>query len=275
MHYVLGGKIARAHPYQLDKTLSIDGAGAEAKATGEAIAKLRKDTETAISDAKSELTKETEKAITEAKEEVTKVAEDAITQATTKLADATTQAIAEVTNVANNGVTAAGNAQTAADNAKTAADNAQTTADGAKTAADNAQKDATKALGLDRIVMVKLWENEATDTEFEAVSGEDLYDSNPYDLYLAETQYSTESTMRKFEFMALGHTSRVAIHRNPASETGQVSILSRTFKINLDEEEGATTLTVGEATKKSLDGTLETDNTFVIPVAIYGIKGVV
>lgn len=37
MHYTLRGKIARAHPYQLDTTLTVYGAGAEAKATGEAI----------------------------------------------------------------------------------------------------------------------------------------------------------------------------------------------------------------------------------------------
>lgn len=42
MHYVLTGKIARAHPYALDTTLSVEGAGAEAKATGEAIAEAKK-----------------------------------------------------------------------------------------------------------------------------------------------------------------------------------------------------------------------------------------
>lgn len=42
MHYVLGGKIAKAHPYQLDKTLTVDGAGAEAQATGKAINEAKK-----------------------------------------------------------------------------------------------------------------------------------------------------------------------------------------------------------------------------------------
>ena len=37
MNYTLKGKIARAHPYQLDPTLTVYGAAAEAEATGEAI----------------------------------------------------------------------------------------------------------------------------------------------------------------------------------------------------------------------------------------------
>lgn len=42
MNYTLKGKIARAHPYQLDTTLTVEGASAEAKATGEAIAAAKK-----------------------------------------------------------------------------------------------------------------------------------------------------------------------------------------------------------------------------------------
>ena len=42
MNYVLKGKIAKAHPYQLDTTLTVYGAGAEAEATGKAIAAARK-----------------------------------------------------------------------------------------------------------------------------------------------------------------------------------------------------------------------------------------
>ena len=45
MHYTLTGKIARAHPYQLDPTLTVYGAGAEAEATGIAIANARQHTE--------------------------------------------------------------------------------------------------------------------------------------------------------------------------------------------------------------------------------------
>ena len=41
MNYSLKGKIARAHPYQLDTTLTVYGAGAEAEATGKAIAEVR------------------------------------------------------------------------------------------------------------------------------------------------------------------------------------------------------------------------------------------
>lgn len=41
MLYTLEGKIAKAHPYQLDKTLTVEGAGAEAEATGKAIAAIK------------------------------------------------------------------------------------------------------------------------------------------------------------------------------------------------------------------------------------------
>lgn len=41
MHYVLNGKIADAHPNQIDPTLTLEGAAAEAKATGVAIEKAK------------------------------------------------------------------------------------------------------------------------------------------------------------------------------------------------------------------------------------------
>ena len=43
MNYVLSGKIASAHPYSLDKTLTVPAAGAEAEATGKAIAKAKEE----------------------------------------------------------------------------------------------------------------------------------------------------------------------------------------------------------------------------------------
>lgn len=45
MNLILKGKIARAHPYQLDTTLTVYGAGAEAEATGKAIAEAKQLTE--------------------------------------------------------------------------------------------------------------------------------------------------------------------------------------------------------------------------------------
>ena len=42
MHFTLKGKVSLAHPYQLDKTLTVPGAGAEAEAVGQAIEAVRK-----------------------------------------------------------------------------------------------------------------------------------------------------------------------------------------------------------------------------------------
>ena len=42
MNFNLRGKIVPTHPYQLDKTLTVEGAGAEAKATGERINAVQK-----------------------------------------------------------------------------------------------------------------------------------------------------------------------------------------------------------------------------------------
>jgi hypothetical protein len=50
MNYTLKGKIAKAHPYQLDTTLTVEGAGAEAEATGKAIAAARKVAEDHVKD---------------------------------------------------------------------------------------------------------------------------------------------------------------------------------------------------------------------------------
>lgn len=43
MAYTLDGDIAKAHPHTLDKTLTLEDAAAEAKATGEAIQKAKSD----------------------------------------------------------------------------------------------------------------------------------------------------------------------------------------------------------------------------------------
>lgn len=142
MNYTLRGKIAKAHPYQLDTTLTVYGAGAEAEATGIAINAVKKTAEEHITDTanphkvtKSQLglgnvdnTPDMEKPVSTAQAEAIAEAKKA----------------AQIT--AENAQKAADNAQTAADNAQTTADNAQTAADNAQTAADNAQTAAYNAL---------------------------------------------------------------------------------------------------------------------------------
>ena len=141
MNYVLNGSIARAHPYQLDKTLSVEGAGAEAKATGEAIEEAKKQTKTHAENTVNphNVTKEQ---VGLGKVDNTSDEEKPVSTAqATAIADAK-KAGTDAQTTADEAKTAAETAQTTADEAKSDAETAQTTADAAKTSADTAQKTA-------------------------------------------------------------------------------------------------------------------------------------
>jgi hypothetical protein len=145
MHYVLTGKIAKAHPYQLDKTLTVEGAGAEAKATGEAIKEAKRHAERVDNPHKV-----TAKQIGLGNVDNTSDQEKPISTAQL-------EAISNAYNRATNAMEAAENAQTSADDAQTSADNAQTAADEAmseaqlaKTAAESAQNFAYEVEGVAR-----------------------------------------------------------------------------------------------------------------------------
>lgn len=144
MLYNLRGKIANIKSFIVDHTLSIAGAAAEAKATGEAITK-------ALTDAKDHTNTHANK-----KDNPHKVTKEQVglgnvdntsdkdkpvsTAQATAIADAK-KAGSDAQTAANNAQTAANNAQTAANNAQTAADNAQSTANDAKTSAAKANED--------------------------------------------------------------------------------------------------------------------------------------
>lgn len=125
MQFTLKGKIAKAHPYQLDKTLTVEGAGAEAEATGKAINAVKKIAEDHIE------TKTNPHSVTKAQVGLGDV--DNTSDADKPVSRLQAEAIAEAK-------LAGTNAQTAADNAQEAADNAQNTANNAQTAADEAKE---------------------------------------------------------------------------------------------------------------------------------------
>ena len=127
MPYTLRGKIAQAHPYQLDKTLTVPGAGAEAESTGKAIAEAKKIAEDHIS-----LTDNPHK-VTKAQVGLGNV--DNTPDAEKPVSTLQAEAIADAKKAGTD-------AQVTADNALEAAENAQTTADEAKSAAQNAEKNA-------------------------------------------------------------------------------------------------------------------------------------
>lgn len=142
MNYTLRGKIAKAHPYQLDTTLTVEGAGAEAQATGVFISELRNDLENHTSN-KANPHNVTKKQIGLEFVDNTSDDEKPVSQLQSLAINEAKQAGLDA---AENAQTAAENAQTAADNAQATADNAQTAANNAQTAAENAHAAAQKAL---------------------------------------------------------------------------------------------------------------------------------
>ena len=133
MKFNLRGRIVPTHPYQLDKTLSIEGTGAESKATGDRINALQKLTEEHIAN------KTNPHNVTKAQVGLDSVDNTPDNEKPVSVFQA--EAIAEAK-------LAGTNAQTAADHAQESANNAQTAADNAQTAANNAQTTADEAKGL-------------------------------------------------------------------------------------------------------------------------------
>ena len=141
MNYTLRGDISRTHPYQLDKTLSVEGAGAEAKATGEAIAEAKKQTQT-HTESKNNPHNVTKEQVGLGNVDNTSDEAKPVSTAQAIAIEDAKKAGTDAQKSAEEAKTAAESAQTTADEAKTAAGTAQTSADDAKTAADNAQKTA-------------------------------------------------------------------------------------------------------------------------------------
>lgn len=138
---VLRGKIRSLNSISVDRSLSIDGASADAKAAGDGIAEAKRIASEHIENkanphgvSKSQIglsnvdnTSDMDKPVSYAQEEAIADAKRAGTEANAHAEEA---------------MTAAGNAQTAADEAKAAADEAKAAADEAKAAAGNAQNSA-------------------------------------------------------------------------------------------------------------------------------------
>ncbi len=147
MNYTLKGSISRTQPYQLDPTLTVEGTGAEAKATGEAIKKVK---EEANAHATS-----TSNPHNVTKEQLGLNEVDNTSDMDKPVSYAQAEAIADAKmaginaqNAIDEAIAAIENAQTTADTAQTTADEAKTSANEAKTAADNAQATADSKTSL-------------------------------------------------------------------------------------------------------------------------------
>ena len=131
MAYTLRGKIARAHPYQLDTTLTVYGAGAEAEATGKAINAVKKIAEEHIANTANP------HKVTKGQIGLGDVDNTPDAQKPVSVFQA--EAIADAKKAGTDAQTAAENAQKSANNAQTAADEAKNLAE---TKAQEAEQNA-------------------------------------------------------------------------------------------------------------------------------------
>lgn len=118
MPYTLRGKISQAHPYQLDKTLTVPGAGAEAESTGKAIEEAKNTSEDHIAN------KENPHNVTKAQVGLGNVDNTADTEKPVSVLQA--EAIADAKKAGTDAQIAAENAQETANNALTAVGEALT-----------------------------------------------------------------------------------------------------------------------------------------------------
>lgn len=179
MNYTLTGKIARTQPHALDKTLTVEDAAAEAKATGEAI-------ETARAEA-SEHANSTENPHNVTKSQVGLDAVDNTSDMDKPVSALQAEAIGLAENAANNAYalaeevrTLADTAQTTADEAKAAAETAQTTADEAKALAEEAKNITHTTLKTVTVQMFYVdWEGNEQTVNVEGVTADNTVIVSP------------------------------------------------------------------------------------------------
>lgn len=160
MHYTLRGTIAKAHPYQLDKTLTVEGAGAEAKATGEAIKEVAKHAERIDNPHKV-----TAKQIGLDRVDNTSDMDKPVSTAQREAIDVVREAVRYAQQAADNGCVAADKAQEKADNAQTRADNAYELAN-SKSSANAVMLSLDKSMWSDNTQLITVDGLNVTDVVF-------------------------------------------------------------------------------------------------------------
>lgn len=188
----------------------------------------------------------------------------------------TAQATA-ITDAKNEALTAAANAHTAANNAQTAATNAQTAANNANTAINAHKQDknnphavtceqigaATKEYADTKTSMTLLWENASPTDAF--VEQTIKLDWTPYDRILVD--YSNGGSSAAPAELGMVQSVMAILWNGTITVCGgfrKNSVVSTGIKFENAQSLGLTAAAYNAA-----------DNKFLIPVRIYGIKGVI
>lgn len=188
MLYTLKGKVSKTQPYALDKTLEVEGAAADAKATGEAIEQAKQEA-TNHANSTENPHKVTKEQVGLSEVDNTSDMDKPVSTLQGEKIEEAKKAGTDAAAMAEEAKTAAGTAQEKADEAHTLAGTAKEKADEAYTLAEEAKANSGGVTVKERTVNVYYvdWNENAQTVQVEGVGGNSIVIVSPtadsYDTY--------------------------------------------------------------------------------------------